>query len=856
MFKIRAQNQGFLSAGQKCSWWEERSGKAGGRAPPPQPRPVLFYHRRRNSYSGFASSFNPPKPAPSFAPSDTGPPLSIASIDSIPMASPNPPGEHPSSQDVSVANKSFSKALELSHNIQETTVVPDKTTEDIPGVRFSSAVEEISPTKPAAPEESSSITDERHESSPFTEVTADQLKAFTKSLQGRPLQELRLNNCQFEAFSLPASRVPSNEDESGQSTRLPTPTSVSFQSPHSSPRLSALASPPLTPAGSGQASTERKSREGPTANEPPIITPQPSASHEKQSLAPDRRPSAQRASSDHAVRRASSAEEQHKSHRRGMFGAGAGSVPVSRESSPSRSSASNFYSKPVTPGGDANDPYAKGRRPAPAPHTTKHSIDPRFIFSRKKKHSSPHGSKATLNEKRASSIFGSTRNSTEELARNDSASTGIVNPGHGSMADLKRFFRKSAHNHHHKKRESSPAPSIKAGTKTPPSSKSTQQLPFGEDHGLSSKYGKLGKFLGSGAGGSVRLMKRKDDGTVFAVKEFRARHTYETEKEYNKKVTAEFCVGSTLHHGNIIETLDILQEKGRWYEVMEYAPFDLFAIVMTGRMSREEITCCFLQILNGVTYLHSVGLAHRDLKLDNVVVSDKGIMKIIDFGSAHVFKYPFETDTVAAKGIVGSDPYLAPEVYDSKDYDAVAVDIWSLAIIFCCMTLRRFPWKVPRMTDNSFKLFAADPTPGHDPKKLVAPSKSTNDLTSTPARDFLSEDETKHKSHHDPQDRKEDGASQPASATNDSKAPATTGDKKEVIRGPWRILRLLPRESRHIVSRMLELDPKNRARMDEILQEPWVADTVICQQFDHGEVVPADNHTHVLEPPANQQEKK
>lgn len=383
-------------------------------------------------------------------------------------------------------------------------------------------------------------------------------------------------------------------------------------------------------------------------NEPPVITPQASSSHEKASPAPDRRPSAARAASDHAVRRASSAEEQHQSHRRGMFGVGPGSVPASRESSPSRSSASNFYSKPFTPGGDINDPYAKGRRPAQAAHTTKHTIDPRFIFSRKKKHGSPHGSKSNLNDKRGSSIFGSARNSSEELAPNDSVSTGNLHPGHGSMADLKRFFRKGGH--HNKKRESSPAPSIKLGTKAA-ASKSTQQLPFGDDHGLSSKYGKLGKFLGSGAGGSVRLMKRKDDGTVFAVKEFRARHTYETEKEYNKKVTAEFCVGSTLHHGNIIETLDILQEKGRWYEVMEYAPFDLFAIVMTGRMSREEITCCFLQILNGVTYLHSVGLAHRDLKLDNVVVSSKGIMKIIDFGSAHVFKYPFETDTVPAKGI-------------------------------------------------------------------------------------------------------------------------------------------------------------------------------------------------------------
>jgi serine/threonine protein kinase len=769
------------------------------------------------------------------------------------MASPNPSQELPRSQDASESPKP----------IQESQIVvpeiKNDISEDTSGVRFSSAVEEISPTQTAAVEPSSSNLEHEDgdQSSPFTEVTADQLKAFTKSLHGRPLQELRLNNCQFEAFSLPPSRVPSHEDESGQSTRLPTPTSASFQSPHSSPQISSLASPPLTPAASGQASSDRKSREGSKANEPPIITPQPSSSHDRASEAPDRRPSAQRAASDHAVRRASSAEEQHQPHRRGMFGGGAGSVPASRESSPSRSSASHFYSKPFTPGGDINDPYAKGRRPAPAAHTTKHSIDPRFIFSRKKKHSSPHGSKANLNEKRGSSIFGgSARNSSEELTHNDSATTGSLHTGHGSMADLKRFFRKGGH--HNKKRESSPVPSIKISSKAVTAApKSTQQLPFGDDHGLSSKYGKLGKFLGSGAGGSVRLMKRKDDGTVFAVKEFRARHTYETEKEYNKKVTAEFCVGSTLHHGNIIETLDILQEKGRWYEVMEYAPFDLFAIVMTGRMSREEITCCFLQILNGVTYLHSVGLAHRDLKLDNVVVSSKGIMKIIDFGSAHVFKYPFETDTVPAKGIVGSDPYLAPEVYDSKEYDAVAVDIWSLAIIFCCMTLRRFPWKVPRMTDNSFKLFAADPTPGHDPRKLIVPSKSTNDLTTTPARDFLAEDETKK---HSQQDRKADGASDQANAATDSKPseskPSASGEKKEVIRGPWRILRLLPRESRHIVSRMLELDPKKRARMDEILQEPWVADTVICQQFDHGEVVPAEDHTHILEPPANQQPEK
>lgn len=175
-------------------------------------------------------------------------------------------------------------------------------------------------------------------------------------------------------------------------------------------------------------------------------------------------------------------------------------------------------------------------------------------------------------------------------------------------------------------------------------------VPFADDHGLEAKYGKFGKMLGSGAGGSVRLMKRSSDGVTFAVKQFRPRHTYESEKEYNKKVTAEFCVGSSLHHGNIIETMDIIQEKGVWYEVMEYAPYDLFATVMTGKMSRDEVTCSVLQIMSGLEYLHNMGLAHRDLKLDNVVISDRGIMKLIDFGSAVVFRYPFEQETVRASG--------------------------------------------------------------------------------------------------------------------------------------------------------------------------------------------------------------
>lgn len=170
---------------------------------------------------------------------------------------------------------------------------------------------------------------------------------------------------------------------------------------------------------------------------------------------------------------------------------------------------------------------------------------------------------------------------------------------------------------------------------------------------LTLKYIIIGKFIGKGAGGSVRLIhskQKKQREKVYAVKQFRTRFPHETEKEYIKKVTAEFCIGSTLHHENIIETLDLIQEENSFYQIMEYAPNDLFNVVMSGMMSREEIACCWRQLLNGVHYLHSSGIVHRDLKLDNLVLDHMGILKIIDFGCSTVFKYPFESAVTPTKG--------------------------------------------------------------------------------------------------------------------------------------------------------------------------------------------------------------
>lgn len=154
------------------------------------------------------------------------------------------------------------------------------------------------------------------------------------------------------------------------------------------------------------------------------------------------------------------------------------------------------------------------------------------------------------------------------------------------------------------------------------------------------------------------------------------------------------------------------------WKVMEYAPYDLFSVVMSGSMSRPEIYCVFRQICDGVDYLHSLGLAHRDLKLDNCVMTTNNVVKLIDFGTATVFHYPGKKTTLAS-GVVGSDPYLAPEVLSEQGYDPRKADVWSVAIIFMCMVLRRFPWKIPDpKSDASFRAFVqAHPDLSEKPKE-------------------------------------------------------------------------------------------------------------------------------------------
>ncbi|CAG8480051.1 22980_t:CDS:2 [Racocetra persica] len=213
--------------------------------------------------------------------------------------------------------------------------------------------------------------------------------------------------------------------------------------------------------------------------------------------------------------------------------------------------------------------------------------------------------------------------------------------------------------------------------------------------------------IGKGATAVVRLAHKFDQSDcekTYAVKEFRKRRKNESEKDYVKKLTSEFCISSTLQHVNVVRTVDLVQDENHnWCEVMEYcAGGDLYTAIKSGHMSTTEIDCCFKQLVRGVGYLHSMGVAHRDIKPENLLLDENGHLKITDFGVSDVFRTCWEEAAHMSKGLCGSEPYIAPEQFETKEYDARLVDVWACGIVYYCMIYQGIPFRMATPSDPNY----------------------------------------------------------------------------------------------------------------------------------------------------------
>ncbi|KAL8772597.1 MAG: hypothetical protein Q9209_002258 [Squamulea sp. 1 TL-2023] len=226
---------------------------------------------------------------------------------------------------------------------------------------------------------------------------------------------------------------------------------------------------------------------------------------------------------------------------------------------------------------------------------------------------------------------------------------------------------------------------------------------------LVQKYGKCQEIVGRGAFGIVRISHKPDPNDskieqLYAVKEFR-RRPQESPKKYQKRLTSEFCISSSLRHPNIIHTLDLLPDaKGDYCEVMEFcAGGDLYTLVLAaGHLEVKEADCYFKQLMCGVEYLHEMGVAHRDLKPENLLLTAHGSLKITDFGNGECFRMAWEKEAHMTAGLCGSAPYIAPEEYIDREFDPRAVDVWATGVIYMAMRTGRHLWRIAKKDEDEF----------------------------------------------------------------------------------------------------------------------------------------------------------
>lgn len=208
---------------------------------------------------------------------------------------------------------------------------------------------------------------------------------------------------------------------------------------------------------------------------------------------------------------------------------------------------------------------------------------------------------------------------------------------------------------------------------------------------------KVEKTIGSGTFGKVKLGFHSITQEKVAVKvleKSKINHLEDIER-----VKREINFLKKLNHPNVIKLLEILENNTSLFLVMEYAGGgELFNhIVKKRRLSEQEASFFFYQIVEGLESIHKNNIVHRDLKPENLLFNEHKQIKIIDFGLSNNY---FDGAPLLATPC-GSPCYAAPEMVLGKKYSGVKVDTWSLGIILFAMTAGYLPFE----DQNNEKLF-------------------------------------------------------------------------------------------------------------------------------------------------------
>ncbi|RVE66397.1 hypothetical protein OJAV_G00106830 [Oryzias javanicus] len=147
-----------------------------------------------------------------------------------------------------------------------------------------------------------------------------------------------------------------------------------------------------------------------------------------------------------------------------------------------------------------------------------------------------------------------------------------------------------------------------------------------------------------------------------------------------------------VQHPNVVRLYEVIDTATKLYLILELGDGgDMYDCIMKheGGLSEEVAKCYFAQIVHAISYCHRLHVVHRDLKPENVVFLEKqGVVKLTDFGFSNRFQPGKKLNTSC-----GSLAYSAPEILLGDEYDAPAVDIWSLGVILFMLVCGQPPFQ-------------------------------------------------------------------------------------------------------------------------------------------------------------------
>lgn len=244
---------------------------------------------------------------------------------------------------------------------------------------------------------------------------------------------------------------------------------------------------------------------------------------------------------------------------------------------------------------------------------------------------------------------------------------------------------------------------------------------------------KLGKTLGKGSSGRVRLAKNMETGQLAAIKIVPKKNNLQSKNDMSSTLSAsyvsntsnastmlnttannynnaghstvaanpygierEIVIMKLISHSNVLGLYEVWENKAELYLVLEYVDggelFDY--LVSKGRLCEREAVHYFKQIIQGVSYCHSFNICHRDLKPENLLLDKKNkTIKIADFGMAAL-----EVSNKLLQTSCGSPHYASPEIVMGKSYHGGPSDVWSCGIILFALLTGHLPFN-----DDSIK---------------------------------------------------------------------------------------------------------------------------------------------------------